>query len=109
MERRHRIEKFEDVASFKERVKYYNETDIECTSHTFFRLSEKQRKIFTCYKIAEFLLYKTPAKVGVQYNQNYAVFYDYKERRILKVVIRLMPNKINIVTFYILDSRQLPR
>lgn len=35
----YRIEKFESVEIFKERMKNFNENIIECTSHTFFRAS----------------------------------------------------------------------
>ncbi len=109
MQHGHKIEKFEKINIFKEKLEHYDEIDVECTLHTFFRLSGKQREIFTCDIVKELLFHQTPVKVGIQYNQNYAAFYEHEKQRILKVVISFRLNKVNIVTFYILDSRQLPR
>ena len=109
MVRGYRIETFEDVSVFQNRMINFDENSIECTHHTFFRLSEKQRKVFTCDELKRFLLNETALKAGVQYNKNYAVYYKYKEQRLLKIILSFKPNKINIVTFKILDKGQLPR
>ncbi len=103
------IERFEDISVFKERIKNFNEDAIECTTHTFFRLSEKQRKVFTCNELKKVLLNEIPLKVGIQRNQNYAVYYKYREQRLLKIVLSFKPSKIRIVTFYIVDKGQMPR
>lgn len=106
----HRIESFEDVAIFFERISSFDSAAIECTSHTFFRLSEKQRKIFTCDALKEILLNKMPLKVGVQYNGNYAVFYKAKEKlHVIRIILDFKPAQISIVTFYIIDVEQMPR
>lgn len=105
----YRIERFEDVSIFAEKMKNFDENTIECTEHTFFRLSEKQRKVFTCDTLKSFLLSEIPLRVGIQYNLNYAAFYKYKEGNIIKIVISFKPIFIRIVTFMILGKEQLPR
>jgi hypothetical protein len=103
------IEKFEEESVFIERMKNFDEDTIECTSHTLFRLSEKQRKIFTCDVLKRFLLDNEPLKVGIQYNGNYAVYYNFKGKQLMKIILSVKPDKIRIVTFKILDKSQLPR
>jgi len=106
----HRIETFEEIPTFLDRLSSFSENTIECTEHTLFRLSEKQRKVFTCDELKQLLLHETPLKIGVQVNGNYAVYYKHKEKlKIVKVIIGLKPTIISIVTFYILHMDQLPR
>ena len=105
----HQIERKEEVETFLARVKYFQNNDIECTGHTFFRLSEKQRKLFKCEHIKEIILHSVPLLVGIQYNSNYAVFYDFKQNMALKIILEIMPTKIEIVTFMILDKNQIPK
>ena len=45
--------------------------------------------------------------VGLQKNGCYAVFYRYGND-ILRVILDMQINKIEIVTFYIIDKKQLP-
>lgn len=104
-----RIAEFEDIGTFRGRMKNFDAHNIECTDHTFFRLSEKQRKEFTCDALKSFLLNDIPLKVGIQVNGNYAVYYKYPENRILKIVMAFHAALIRIVTFKILDKNQLPR
>jgi len=105
----YKIEKLEAIAVFTERMKNFDENTIECTIHTFFRLSEKQRKVLNCDELKRFLLKSIPVKVAIQYNKNYAIWYDYKGQKLLKMLLSLKPDKIRIVTFTILDKSQLPR
>jgi len=86
--------------------KYKN--NIETTDHTFFRLSEKQRKIYTEEKLKNYLLNDEPIEVWVQENDNYAAFYKFDEQigRVIKIIIRISAHKIYIVTFYILNNDQ---
>ena len=109
MGKSYRIEKFEPVSVFRKRMKYFDENTIECTSHTLFRLSEKQREVFRCEKLKHFLLEENPLKVGIQYNGNYAVYYKFKGQKIIKIIISFKTNRIRIITFYILHEKQLPR
>ena len=81
--------------------------NIEITAHTFFRLSEKQRKIYTELILKDFLLNKRPLEVWQQKNENLAVFYDYEKNKVLKIILRFSFDKIYIVTFYILNKGQL--
>ncbi len=107
---RHRIERFEDIEIFLQRIENIEYSRIECTSHTLFRLSEKQRKIFTCEELKQRLKFGTPLKVGVQYNGNYAIYYKHKEKALAtKIIIRFAPASINIVTFYNIHINQIPK
>jgi hypothetical protein len=103
-----KIEKRVDIADFVEFFRDYNEGQIECTRHTFFRLSEKQREIFTCDTLKKILIQQTPFLVGIQYNKNYALFYKYENRN-LKVIVNLSNRKVKIVTFYFIEEWQIPK
>ncbi len=103
-----KIKKKIDIKGFLDFIKEYKEDQIECTKHTFFRLSEKQRKIFTCDELRRILLSLSPFLVGVQYNENYALFYKYKNRN-LKVIVNIANRKIKIVTFYFIEQWQIPK
>jgi len=73
-----------------------------------FRLSEGQRKIYTCEKLREYLLGREPKLVGIQNNGCWAVFYEHENQRFLRVILDLKVNKVTIVTFYIIENTQLP-
>ena len=105
----HRIEKKVEVETFLDIIKNYTKDRINTTDHTFFRLSEKQRKIFKDEVLKEYLLAKTPILVGIQFNGNYAVFYDYSKNEVLRLMLDIQSNKIEIVTFYLPDKTQMPR
>ena len=105
----HRIEKRIEVKTFLETIKNYNKEQIMTTQHTFFRLNEQQRKIFKESMLKGYLLDKIPILVGIQFNGNYAVFYDYSKNEVLRLMLDIQPNKIEIVTFYLPDKTQLPR
>lgn len=109
MSKGYRIAEFEDIEVFHGKMKNFTNDTIECTDHTFFRLSEKQKKEFTCDALKSFLLNEVPLKVGIQVNKNYAVYYKYPNNRIIKIVASLKPNVVRIITFMILDKEQLPR
>ena len=105
----HRIEKGVEVKTFLETIKNYTKEQIITTQHTFFRLNEQQRKIFKESVLKEYLLAKTPTLVGIQFNGNYAVFYDYSKNEVLRLMLDIQPNKIEIVTFYLPDKTQVPK
>ena len=105
----HRIEKKVEVEAFLDIIQNYTKDQINTTDHTFFRLSEKQRKIFKDEVLKEYLLAKTPILVGIQFNGNYAVFYDYSKNEVLRLMLEIQPNKIEIVTFYLPDKTQVPK
>lgn len=89
-------------------VKDYKSEQIVGTTHTFARLNEPQRKIYTIDELREVINKEKPFLVGVQGNQNYAVFYNYKDK-ILKVILGFDNRKINIVTFYFINEWQIPK
>ncbi|MBR9701428.1 hypothetical protein GOV13_00735 [Candidatus Pacearchaeota archaeon] len=103
-----KIEKKVDIANFLEFLKDYKKEQIECTHHTFFRLSEKQRKIFTCKQLREIITTKRPFLVGIQYNQNYAIFYKHQNKN-LKIIVNFNNRKVKIVTFYFIEEWQIPK
>jgi len=45
---------------FVKLISSYNKEQIGCTSHTFFRLSHKQREIFTCEDLKKILINEKP-------------------------------------------------
>lgn len=103
-----RIEKKVEIEEFIKLVKEYKKEQIECTFHTFIRLSEKQRKIYTCDELRKILTQERPFLVGFQYNGNYALFYRYKGKN-LKMIVIFNDGKVKIVTFYFIEEWQIPR
>lgn|SRR3989344_3703397 len=103
-----KINKKVDVEEFVRFLKEYNIKLVECTHHTFFRLSEKQRKIYTCEELKRIIFEMKPFLVGFQYNENYAAFYKYGDKN-LKMIINLGDRKIKIVTFYFIEEWQIPK
>lgn len=81
---------------------------IYCPPHVFFRFSDKQRRIFNETSLKKILLEKWPNKVGLQYNRRYALFYRYKRHQFRRVMVEIKENEAWVITFYILDSKQLP-
>lgn len=104
----HKIAKRVEVDTFREMTKHLKAEQIKTTDHTFFRLSQKQRKIFKDKIIKDYLLNEIPILVGLQYNNAYAVFYNY-QKAVLKLILEVAPTRINVITFYIVDKNQLPR
>ena len=105
----HRIAGFEDVRLFAGRMQSFRPEHIECTSHTFFRLSGKQREIFTCAMLRKWLQEETPVIVSVQNNGCFSAFYKTKEQRYIRIIIDIGSERIRIVTFYIVEKDQLPK
>ncbi len=101
------IEKVE-VEKFLALIAKYLPHQIECTRHTFFRLNEKQRQIYTEKEICRIIIQERPFLVGLQSNGNHAVFYKY-QGKILKILVALETRKINIVTFYFINEWQVPK
>jgi hypothetical protein len=103
-----KIKKKVQIQDFLKFIEDYEKEQIECSPHTFFRLSEKQRKIFTCKELKKIIIKEKPFLVGAQYNKNYAIFYKYQNRN-LKIIIDLNYRKIKIVTFYFIEEWQIPK
>ena len=104
----HKIKKKVEIEVFLEYLDEYNEENLESTAHTFFRFSEKQRKIYNESFIKELIFNQRPFLIGVQNNGLWAVFYK-RENNIYRIILDMQPNKIYIVTFYIIDSIQIPK
>lgn len=109
MRKGHKIKEFIDIADFVERIKRYPREKIECTGHTFIRLSERQREVFTCEILRDILLGETPVRVGMQYNGNCAAFYKHERQRYIKIIVDMGILKAELVTFVISERDQLPR
>ena len=106
----HRIEKKLSIEEVSVLLSNYNKKDVYCTNHTFFRLSEKQRKVFKCQDIIDYLVYKKPIFAAIQYNGNYAIFYKHKnESCIIRIMVDILPTKIDVITFYMINENQIPR
>ena len=104
----HKIAKRVKVEEFLEIMGQFKEDQIKTTDHTFFRLSQKQRKVFKDTVLKEYLLNEIPLLVGIQHNNAYAVFYKY-QKNVLRITLEIQPTQINAITFYIIDKNQLPR
>ncbi len=102
-----KIQKKVEVEKFLSFIREYKKEQIECTIHTFFRLSEKQRKIYTCDELRTILTEKRPFLVGLQYSGNYAVFYKHQSKN-LKIIVDLTNTKVKIVTFFFIENWQIP-
>ena len=103
------IKKKISAGEISEKIKKYSKEKIECTPHSFFRFSEEQRKIFNCEFVKTFLLEKVPALAGQQFNDNYALFYDFESGTFLKVIILFRLGKVVVITFYTIDRQHLPK
>jgi hypothetical protein len=96
-----------ETEGFLKTVHKYKKEQIECSEHTFFRLNEQQRKIYTSEELKKILLLKKPFLIGLQYNNNVATFYRYNQK-ILKMILSIETRKVNIVTFYFIQEWQIP-
>ena len=103
-----KIKKKVNVQDFIKLIKRYKTEQIECTEHTFFRLSQKQRKIFDCEELKKILMNEKPFLVGIQENDNYTIFYKYNNKN-LKIILAVEPRKVKIVTFYYILEWQIPK
>jgi len=65
------------VNDFISIIRKYPPENIEDSGHAFKRLSQKQRELFTIEEIRKILLKDRPFLVGIQENENHAVFYKY--------------------------------
>lgn len=108
MIRGHLIKQKINVEDYLAIIKNFKEDNIKTTDHTFFRLKEGERKVFKDNIIKEIILADKPLLVGIQNNGNYASFYRYG-KDILRLVLDIQITKLKIVTFYIIDEKQVPK
>lgn len=97
-----------EVSHFVKQISKYKDTQIECTQHARFRLSEKQREIYTAKELTRILLHETPFLVGLQEDEKHAVFYRH-ENKVLKVIVAFSTHKVYIITFYFIQEWQIPK
>jgi len=100
----HKIESKIKISYFIELIRCYSKHNIFCTDHTFFRLSENQRKLFKCEHLKELLLNEIPLIAGIQLNKRYTAIYEYK-KDLIRIVMSLHLENIEIVTFYIIKKK----
>ena len=89
-------------------IRKYKYEDIGDSGHAFKRLSQKQRELFTLEEIRKILLENHPFLVGIQENDNYAVFYKHQGKN-LRIIIKLESQKVKIVTLYNILEWQIPK
>ena len=63
---------------------------------------------FTIEEVRKILLEGHPFLVGIQENDNHAVFYKHQGKN-LRVIIKLESQKVKIVTFYNILEWQIPK
>ena len=90
------IKKKLDEESFYQKLRNYTRDKIECSPHSFFRFSEEQRKRFNCDFARDILLNQKPVLAGLQYNGNYALFYNFEYDRFLRIMVSC---KVNVWKF----------
>ena len=103
-----KIKKKVSINSFIELIRKYKPEQIEDSGHAFDRLSSRQREIFTIEEIQRILLGERPFLVGIQENNNYAIFYKHQGKN-LRIIAVFEPQKVKIVTFYNIVEWQIPK
>ena len=89
-------------------IRKYSPEQIEDSGHAFKRLSQRQREIFTIEEMQKILLKERPFLVGIQENNNHAVFYKHQGKN-LRIILKLETTKVKIVTFYYILQWQIPK
>ena len=108
MRHANRMRKLVDASAFMETARNYGPERIQCSSHTFFRLSQRQRAVFTCDSIRHMLLNEVPLMVGIQNNGCHAAFYKYRKQRVIRIIVGMKADRMEVVTFYVIEEKRLP-
>ena len=93
-----------NVKEFRGKLDSYGPGNVECSRHTFFRLSDKQRRVFDCQNIRKILFHDLPVLAGLQNNGCYAAFYKHKNKRFIRIILDMKAGRIDVVTLYILEK-----
>ena len=93
------------IKTFLEKFNSYSPEDLDITPHAFFRLSQKQRKLYKEEDLINTIYSIRPVEVAIHKDGRYVVIYPFKGK-LLKVIFEIFPSKIYIVTFYILNKKQ---
>ncbi len=81
------------VNDFITLIRKYSSESIEDSGHAFRRLSQRQRELFTIEEVRKILLKDHPFLVGIQENDNHAVFYKHQGKN-LRMIIKLESQKV---------------
>ncbi|MCH7568851.1 MAG: hypothetical protein IIA87_05515 [Nanoarchaeota archaeon] len=81
------------VNDFITLIRKYSPENIEDSGHAFKRLSQRQRELFTIEEVRNILLKDRPFLVGIQENDNHAVFYKHQGKN-LRIIIKLKSQKV---------------
>ncbi|MFH0978581.1 MAG: hypothetical protein V1837_04735 [Candidatus Woesearchaeota archaeon] len=104
----HKIKERIVTEDFLTIVNQYTLKGIKCSSHAFFRLSEKQRKVIKQEDLIGYIVEKQPILVGKQNNGLYVAYYDFTTGQIIKMLLDISVNSIEIVTFYVTNKKDVP-
>ena len=74
--------------------------------HAVWHLSNQQRKVFNVGELINIVKRENPRKVYLQENGRYAAYYR-KSDGYRKLIIELMEDKANVVTF--VDANEIPK
>jgi|SRR3989338_10231445 len=90
--------------SFSEYLEFLDKykDKIKINSHAYFRLSEMQRKVYKDEALIKMLTEEKPAFIGIQKNQNYALFFSTK-KGYLRIILKITNQYLELITFYITD------
>ena len=58
--------------------------------------------------LGDILLHQVPVLVGLQHNGCHAAFYEHKKPRIIRIMVDMKADRLEVVTFYMIDERQMP-
>ena len=75
---------------------------VKVNSHAYFRISQMQRKIYKEETLITMLTQEKPVLVGIQENNNYAIFFS-KKNGYMRLIFKVTKENIEIITFYITD------
>ncbi len=97
-----RITKKVDYIEFRQLIDKYKGR-IKVNRHSYFRLSEMQRKVYKDRALMEMLIEGNPLFVGIQKNKNYAAFFR-KKQVYIRLIFKITKEHLEIVTFYITQN-----
>ena len=96
-----RIIKRVDYFEFRELIDKFK-GKVKVNSHAYFRLSKMQRKVYKDEALIEMITEEKPAFIGIQKNQNYALFFSTK-KGYLRIILKITNQYLELITFYITD------
>ena len=46
--------------------------------------------------------------VGIQNNGCHAAFYKYRKQRVIRIIVGMKADRMEVVTFYVIEEKRLP-